>query len=294
MKLSEATERYLAAHANIRAEKTKTNHRQNVRRIVAWLGRDPEVTELDDETLARWFANREKSVARNTVNSEGQGLVAVLKWCSRKGWCEWPDARPPQRIRRLPQALTLAQTVALIDAAQTLKGNFRGVPACVRWRAYLLLALTTGERIGAVKQLEWRDIGADVVVFRPETRKGGCTEAAHRLPAQVVDAMAALKSWGEPTPFGWMLRTDIYAHWRALMVVADLPEWCRPHTLRKTAASHCATLEDARRLLGHASSATTAANYRDPRVASQESPTQALINALEAPKRRGWFGLLTG
>jgi integrase len=291
MQLTEATERYIAAKG-LTSPHSVRNQRKQALRLVTYLGRDPDLKELDDETLSRWWKERGKAVCQNSVNTEGTLLLAVLRWGHRKGWCEWPDAQPPGKIRRAPQALTIEQTQRLLDTAAKLKGNFRGVPACIRWRAYLLLALKTGERIGAIRALQWRDLEADIVTFRAETRKGGSSEKIDRLPAVVVEALADLKAYGEPTPFAWLERTAVYAHWHALRQLADLPEWCRPHTLRKTAASHCATLEGAQALLGHGSSATTRKAYRDPRITS---PTEsALIDALSKPRSKWFPAWLTG
>jgi integrase len=64
--------------------------------------------------------------------------------------------------------------------------------------------------------------------------------------------------------------------------------------LRKTAASHCATLEQASRLLGHASTSTTKRNYRDPRVVEQTEPESELMKALSHPKPRWFPAWLTG
>jgi integrase len=115
------------------------------------------------------------------------------------------------------------------------------------------------------------------------------------LPTTVIEAMNELESYGDATPFDWIDRSSIYAHWHALRQLADLPEWCRPHTLRKTAASHCATLEEAARLLGHASPATTLRSYRDPRVVKATAEQSELAKALERPRRSwlrrlGWTG----
>jgi integrase len=290
--LTETVERYIIAKGLTSAHSIR-NQRKHAAALVTYLGRDPELTELDDEALARYWKEREKVVSRNSVSTEASLLLAVLKWASHKRWCEWPDAIPPGRTRKLPQALTIEQTVKLLETASTLTGAFRGVPACVRWRAYLLLSLRTAERIGAIRQMRWSDIAGNVVTFRSETRKGGSVETAHVLPPVVLDALADLQSYGEPTPFGWVERTAVYAHWAALRQIADLPEWVRPHTLRKTAATHCATLEQASRLLGHSSPTTTKRNYRDPRIVEQAEPESELMRALSKPKR-SWLGRRLG
>jgi integrase len=293
MQLIEAVERYVVAKC-LTSEHSIRNQRKGAERLVSYLGRDPDLKELDDEFLGRWWRERGKTVSQNSVGTEAQLLLAVLKWSHRKGWCDWPDAIPPGRIRRAPQALTIAETQRLVETAGKLTGTFRGVPACVRWRAYLLLSLATAERIGAVRAMQWRDLAGDVVTFRAESRKGGRRETVHRLPPVVLDALAELKSYGEPEPFGWMGRTSVYAHWGALRQLADLPEWCRPHTLRRTAASHCRTLEQASMLLGHASAATTMRSYRDPRIVQDATPQSDLIDALSKPRARWLPAWLTG
>lgn len=285
MLLREATERYLDAHPNVRAEKTRRNHRQNVDRLAEWLGREPELADLDDETLGRFWGARLKQRSRrggtispSTVNAEATGALAVLKWASRKHWCEWPDARPPQRIRKAPRALTLQQLESLFRAASLLKGTSQGIPSRDRWLAFIALSIDTGARIDAVRKMEWRDIDGDVWHSRAETRKGQCSEQRYQLSPPVVALLATLQSHGEPTPFGWLGVTSIYAKWSSLREIADLPEWVLPHTLRKTAASHCDTIEDARELLGHSSVSTTLQNYWDRTV--RPKPTSKLHDAL--------------
>lgn len=291
MNLSEAVELYLVARSTVRSDKTRSNHRKGAAKVIHWLGRDPDLTELDDITLGRYFDQRGKQVAANTVKTEAQNLTAVLKWAARKRWCEYPDYQPPRVRRKTPKALTVDQLSSLLEAAAKLTGDHDGIPACVRWRAYLSLSVNTAERIGAVRALAWPDIDGEHVTFRE--RKGHGSEETHRLLPATVDALNALRAFGEPRPFAWLHRTKIYAHWHAMRQIAELPEWVRPHTLRATVASHCDTLADAQRMLRHLSPATTAKHYRDPRVAKDSTVPSALAKALENPKRRGpfrWLG----
>ena len=126
MTLSDAVEKYVAVHFPGSTTSSPKNHRRHAQRLIRWLGRDPDLRDLDDAALARWWAERRKTVSANTVYSESLLILALLRWGSRKGWCEWPDVRPPARVYRVPQALSIAQVGQLLAAAQWLTGRHKG------------------------------------------------------------------------------------------------------------------------------------------------------------------------
>lgn len=303
MTYRDAVEAYIQARASVAARNTVRNHRRNADHLAAYYGQPPSLaTVADDQWLASYAENRAKqrlkngkAISQNTVRSELSSILAVLHWGRKKGWCEHCDYEPPGRIERAPRALSLAEVDRLLTTAAKMTGDHAGVPAAVRYTAFVMLTLCTGERIGAVAQVRWRDFEAGFVYFRADTRKGGRREVCRGLTAAVLETLDILRQYQEPEPFAWTLDRSFYPYWHAIRIAAELPEWLTPHKLRATAATHCATVAEAQQLLDHSSARITVRHYIDPRARGDKMVPESLAKVLAKPRRTwrqrlGWAG----
>lgn len=293
MPLMLAVQRWLGVNSSIRTDKTRYNHERTVLLLSEFLGRDALVEDITDETLAQFWRWRSETVSPNTVNSEGLGLLAFAKWLARKHLIESPDVRPPDRVRRRPRALSAEAMDRLVRAAYRHRIVIKGVPGDVIFLALLLVMYQTAERIGAVKLIEWEDVDlvAGWIRFPAENRKRGQVEIVRAINNQCIDALQKLREAADGPPIGVFRRSLFYPHWHGLIGTAGLEDWVTPHVIRKSAASHLPTLEDARELLGHSSSSVTAMNYRDERVNDEK---RVLDKLPKVGQRKSWFKKLIG
>jgi len=266
--LAVVLKRYLAVNVTIRKARTRDSYINLLDHLKTYLDREPVVADLNDETVARYWRWREEGVSRNTVNGEACTLLAFWRWCARKQLCDDPDVKAPPRQKRRPQALSMDQMRRLFATGLTMPGRIGDVPANVFWQALLHVLWQTGERKGAVSQLKWTsiDLEGGWITYPPETRKFGQEELVRPINADAIAALQELRKHTPGDPFAEVRRSQFYAHFKTLTTSADVPDWCTPHTIRKSVASNLPTLEDARRMLGHSNAAITARNYYDERT----------------------------
>lgn len=289
MTLEQAFRKYHATNTRIRSQRTVNAYRSVFGHFGRHLERAPTVDDLTDETVGLWFRARATEVGPNTLNSEAATLLAIWKWCARKGHAPYPDIVPPQRVRRRPQSLTHEDVFKLFEAAYVTKRSVRGVPGKVLWPAVLGLFVETAERTGAVLAIEWDRIDLDKgwIYYPAETRKNGVDDLVHPISPVMRRDLAKLRECCPNRPFDVIRHTRFYEPWHVFCAEAKMAERVVPKTIRKTVASHLPTLEEARRKLGHRSSTTTSTYYRDETIHGDRSSTD-LLAALRNPPRKGW------
>ncbi|QDV78100.1 tyrosine-type recombinase/integrase [Botrimarina mediterranea] len=275
----------VAAYYQARGGKPKTITLANcaLRRFEEYLGREATTADLTDTKLRGWCnARRNQGATMNTVNGEANKILAIWRWHARGGQVPPPDFVAPPKEHKLPRALSREDLQTLSRTALNTRQMIRGVPGNIYWPALIWTCYHTAERIGAVRQLssDCIDPRTGWIVFRSETRKGQRAEIARRVSAETMELVCKLLELNLRAPFDPVGNQAWYPYWSALRAESGLPEWLTPHRLRSSAASHLKTPEDAMRLLGHKSIATTIASYRDPRIVKEPS----LIKALEKPK----------
>lgn len=241
--------------------------------LAAWegiLGHQPTLDDLNEVAVARFLAVRSREVSPATVAKDRAQLVALWNFAAKRGLVDrWPEVRRVTVPERVPEAWTTEQFRRLLAAATLEQTTLAGVPARRWWRALLLLAYDTGERIAALRALRWADVREDDVIFRAETRKGGRRDIARPFGDSTGLALDAIREPRRDLVFPWD-RHPSYL-WGRLGIIlkrAGLPNdrRCKFHRIRRTTASfYAAAGGDATRLLDHSSPAVTR-RYLDPRI----------------------------
>lgn len=222
--------------------------------------KDHDAEAITSKEVARYVGHRAPAMP-SSVNRELGMLRACLRFAEQDGLI---DKAPP--IKALPKAATRVSALSRVQAQALLKAaEKRNV-----WqeRAFLMLALGTGQRPGAIVGLTWGQIADDVIDFRSTdpkvarmkgrsivplndlTRKGLKIAAKHR------DGSLVLHHAGAP-----ISRIQRLLH----RVAREAGVPCTPHMLRHTVASTLlqegVDLLPVSRLLGHANTLITQTVY---------------------------------
>lgn len=258
-----------------------------------FLSRPATLADLNDETVSRylsWFRQLPRSA--HSSNKERNNLLAIWRFACRKRLIDvWPDVEPEAQPERIPQAWTKAQLAKLFEAAGEEPGIIGSVMACYWWRALLYMLWDTGERIGAIRYLEWKHVDLDGgwVTIPAELRKGGKRDAAYRLAPDTVAALRAIYRPQCDRVFPWD-RNENYLWTRYVRILerAGLPSDrnSKFHRMRRSVASHFeAAGGNATELLGHSKRCVTRA-YLDPKITRPPQATDLLFRP-EGPDEKG-------
>lgn len=259
--------------------KTLALWRVALRHFNRFTARPATVADLNDLHVCGFAMWRKAEGVQNaTINRDLASLLALWRWLHRRGIVNvWPDVELAPEPKRTPVAWTEDEFNALMRAARRAEGNFREVPAKLFWPALLLTCFDTGERIGAILSLRWKDLDLPGcwVNFTAETRKGGREDSLVRIAPDTVAAIEALPKVARLV-FPWhMTRTYLWAHMADLLESAGLPNdrSRKFHCIRRTTASHAeAAGGNATLFLRHAARTNTE-HYLDPRITK---PQQAI------------------
>jgi integrase len=234
-----------------------------------FLGHEPMTSDLDELVVARFLSHREQTRAAATAQKDRAQLHAIWEFLARRKAVDtWPTMRQVNVPERVPEAWLTEEFARLLATASGEKTVIAGIPGGLFWRALLLLAYDTGERITALTLVRWPDVRGGYVLFRAETRKGKRRDIVREIGPETQAALEAIRG-DRDLVFPWP-----YCHtylWTRLSIIlrrAKLPAGRRDkfHKIRRTTASYYeAAGHSAQRLLDHASPATTR-KYLDPRV----------------------------
>ena len=183
-------------------------------------------------------------------------LRAAYGYAVELGWCEHNPAAGIRRRTERPRrrVATPAELSTLADAAKPL------------WRALIATAVLTGMREGELRVLR-RDalIEDGVVVTRTKTGTESLIEwtpALREAIGAALDAPRVESLYVFPSQRGGPYSQERFGTvWRELCTRAGI-EGLQFRDLRRTAATQAKTLEDARALLGHSTTAITSRVYR--------------------------------
>ena len=262
-------ERFLRVLAAHRSPRTVDAYRRDLASLAASL--EGNVGDASVEDLERWLAGmRADGLAPSTLARRISAVRTYFRHLNVIGTrTDNPAAaiKLPRRARRLPRALSPADTERLIDAATGT------TPRTLRDRALVELLYGAGLRVSEAVGLEKNGIDLDARIVRV-FGKGGkerlvplgrpATEAARRYLAL---GRPHLDRRYRPELFlnargGPLTRAGAFLILRRLAEKAGLePERVHPHLLRHSFATHLleggADLRSVQEMLGHADLSTT-------------------------------------
>lgn len=270
-----------------RRPNTKRLYRTTLLKFDKFLGRSATLDDLTDDIVSRFAAWRLGSgLAKRTVNKDLFNLLALWRWCHRKGMVEeWPDVEMEKPPRRTPIAWDEKQMRRLYATAAELPGRVGNIRACHWWTALLLVIWDSGERINAVIHLRWADVDLPrkFLRFDAEYRKGGAEDNPVRLSDETVAALRLLPKESELV-FPWpMSYTYLWHEFGRILKLAGLPSDCRSkfHRIRRTVASYAeAAGANATAMLRHSKREITE-SYLDPRITKPQQPVDVLFRLTE-------------
>ena len=257
--VAQAIEAYLVHRGVELSPKTLKGYRSSQMRLNAVFG-SCFLDGISRQEVRQWLHTR---AARISANRDLALLRAVYHHAIEWGWCQSNPAAGVRRHRETPRRRVASRVEREALAAQ----------ATPLWRALVAVELLTGMREGEIRMLSRADLTEEGIrLHRPKTG----TESLIEWTPALRDAVdAALRAPGRPSTYifpskrgGPYTENGFRTTWRRLCQKACI-DGLEFRDLRRTAASDAGSLEAARDLLGHGSTAITKRVYR---VANRVKP----------------------
>ncbi len=243
--------------------KTIDAYTRAVRRVSDYYDRCPDNLTADE--LKDYFASLVDSHSWSTVKLDRNGIQFFYRHVLDKPW-DWVKIVKPPKVRSLPDILTRAQTLEVINTTYKL-----------RYRVFFLTLYSMGLRLGEGLQLEVGDI--DGTRHRVHIRKGKGGKDRY-VPLAKVTLDALRRFWTThrhprllfPNPTGGaqrmrnatgpMNRGGVQAAMKAAVADRGIHRKITPHSLRHCFTTHLlelgVDLREIQMILGHARPETTA------------------------------------
>ena len=278
MRISEAVEGYLSHLGSVRrlSPATVRAYRSDLADLARASG-DPDVRELDIETLREWqWDATAAGLSKATAARRTSTVKGFLAWAREEGVIDVdPSQRlvAPKRGRTLPTVATASALEALLSEAEA--ATQAGDPVALRDHALLELLYGTRARVSEICGLDVDDVDHERRTLR--LRGKGDKErvvpygspAAHALEAYLVRARPVLRARADDPDAavfvgargGRLGPRAVHALVSRVVAPAVGAETLGPHALRHSAATHLldggADLRSVQEILGHASLGTT-------------------------------------
>jgi len=261
---------------------TQKGYRITLRHFTAFLARVATLDDFTDETVARFMSwcLESRGMAIPTVNAQRRYLLCLWRFSKKKKWViELPDVPLLKEYKRVPQAWSIEQLGAIVQAARETPGytdvfshsigrvstkkngtlkyfpassplvrTLGGVEAKVWWPALILFLYDTGLRIGTAMALEpshldfetgWLHVPAEIQKHKSDGRF-----KLHPDTLAEVKNIHEGKTFERLFPWSWT-RATLYKHFREILDRAGVPvgtkTGCLFHRIRKTSATYVAS-----------------------------------------------------
>jgi integrase len=258
-----------------KSENTVRLYRLSICAYEKTLGKRAELSDLTTTNLLRHMQARldglHRGKSRGTANKDRAQILAIWRYAIYSGhkldFPKVPELIEPERV---PRAWLREDLDKLFAAIDKMPGELSGVPTKLWWRALVMLALDTGERIGAVSPARWDWMDGQWIEVPAETRKGGRRDRRYWITPQTCGLLNRIKQYRADTIkiFPWPYSPGyLWIKYGDILKAARLPHGRQDkfHRLRKTFASVInAAGIDAQEALDHQHSRTTK-RYLDPR-----------------------------
>ena len=277
------TDRYAVLH-NLKP-RTVGLFGHSVDRLRDFLGREPELSDLDDLTVSRylrWRAttpHRGRLAAPATVRKDMAHIVSLWNAAARKRLVEnFPDL-PRNIVRvphRAPSGYTVEEISSMVREARRRSGMIGPVPAPWLWTTLLMSAWYSGERIGSHLEVRWEQVDTKrrYITFLSENRKGLGRTITRAITPQLADMLERGRRADGELVWPWNQHrcpNSIFQRIRYICRTAGV----KPrgfHAIRKAAGSYVKKAGgDATEFLTHRDQKTTRDHYLDPRITGVES-----------------------
>ena len=229
------------------------------------LGRPARLGDLAPQGVNAWIASMQDRLRPASVRSQRGNLLALWRWAYEVELTEVPPLRVRRLrpVRRAPQAWTIGEMLALVEAAAAVPGCFpfsdrrRGL----WWESLIRCAYDSALRLGDLLALRWVDVARGQVTQHKtgDTVYFGLRNATRAL----VVREAELSGGGVLWPL-WARREAFYGAFRQVVRSAGI----RPGSFRWIRRTAVTQLERVRPgagtiLAGHRQRATTESYYLD-------------------------------
>ena len=151
-------------------------------RLTEHFGREPDTSDLQNNTIAKYLDSRSSQVSPHTVERERTQILALWRFAcvhrigSVESMPDVPAGRLPQKI---PTAWTAEEMKLLMVAARMTPGTIAGREAGNFFHALIFTAWITAERIGALMSLTPRDLVDPYLSIRAERGRGKSARSLH-------------------------------------------------------------------------------------------------------------------
>lgn len=265
-----------------------------LRTFARYLGREPELADLDELALARYLEHRATVVAPLTVEKERAQLCALASLAWERRLIEVKPSCPPSTIpERIPTAWTIEEVRRVFTAASSPATWRRDGERYAQFFGPLFALLwETGERIGAAMGATIEDFRPPSLIIRAEARKGGKRDRIYRLSAETCARITGLIGHRTTGPiFDWDGgASTLYWHVKRIRAAAGLDAARREafHQIRRSALSHFAAAGgDPVEMADHSSAKITRRWYLDPRLCDRGARPCDILPAIAGDEVAG-------
>lgn len=274
-------------------------YRHCIRIFRKYLGREPQLSDLAEDTLAGFlsFCTRVLGNRSVTANNRVRHLKAIAKLAKRRKLIpELPEIDLLKVPKRRKVALSMEELGRLLGACQAQPGFVGIVPAGQWWHNFVTFAYRTALRRRALLGARWEMLNGNILTVPSELVKT-LVDAVFVLPDDFVQSLNEMPrdESGLIFPLGKSER-QFLVHFRRIRSQAGLPDIKDPlHQLRRTAATHIANaygITTAQQVLHHACLATTQ-SYVDPALSDAGGKVAALPQPEAVPLETDPSGSLT-
>jgi integrase len=251
---------------------TLYQYRLTLGRFSAYLGRDAEVADLTDATVAGFLRAYSQGRCPATINTALAHLRAIGNYAARQRLCDWLSIRKLREYKRVPVARTADQVSQLLAYCDNLSGRFGPAAAGPAWKALFATIYDTALRIGACLSIRQDDcdLTRRWVLARAEGQKQKADQVL-RISEATADYLEEIWQPSRELVWTWHLKPRTF-YWRLDKIIAGagLPHDGKSkfHCLRRTSLSYTAAahgLGVACEKAGHSSLEMTR-RYIDPTI----------------------------
>jgi len=253
-------------------------YRRDLAKFAVFL-KDKQLSDVDPETISQFETSlREAKLSVASINRVDSTLRSFFKHLQQEYGYADPtlEISPKKSARRLPKALTIAQIVSMIEAAQR-----DGQPITARDQAMLELLYSSGARVSELIGINLNDVSTietdDGKITTLKLRGKGSKErivplgsfASKAIDNYMVRVRPDLAAKNAKTTAALFLnsrgsRISRQSAWQMVLDAAQaagITEHVSPHVFRHSYATHLldggADIRVVQELLGHASVTTT-------------------------------------